>query len=62
LGLNVPGLSSSPTPPVNRISTDLEKLTRLGFLETIQLDRFDDFLPKVIAVGFSYKRETVPET
>jgi hypothetical protein len=42
-------------PQVNRVATDVEQLTRLTFLEAIHLDRLDDFLSKVIAVGFRHK-------
>lgn len=47
-------LSFAPTPQVNRIATDVEQLTCLTFLESIQLDRLHHFLPKVIAVRFSH--------
>jgi len=63
LGFDIPCFGFAPEPQVNRIATDIEQLTRLTFLESIQLallrryrkGRLPHVLPEVVAVGFSHR-------
>ena len=52
--LNVTRLGFALEPQVNCVATDIKQLARLTFLETIQLNRFHYFLPKVITVRPSH--------
>lgn len=54
LWLDIARFGFALAPQVNRIATDIEQLTRLTFLESVQLDRLHYFLPEVIAVRFCH--------
>lgn len=41
-------------PQVNGIATDLKQLSGFALLYAIQLNRFDDFLTQVVAVGLCH--------
>ena len=47
---NIPRFGFALAPQVNRVATDIEHLTCLTFLETVQFDRLHDFLPKILAL------------
>jgi hypothetical protein len=54
LRLNIPRFGFALAPQVNCVATDIEQLTCLTFLETVQLDRLHYFFPKILTVGLSH--------
>lgn len=54
LWLDITRFGFALAPQVNRIATDVKQLTRLTFLETVQLNRLHYSLSAVITVRFSH--------
>lgn len=54
LWLDIARFGFALEPQVYRIATDIEQLTCLTFLETVQRDRLHYFLPEVITVRLSH--------
>lgn len=55
LWLNIPRFGFALAPQVNRVATDIEHLTCLTFLETVQLDRLRRALRAIACITFCRK-------